>query len=84
VQANAVRIGHTHCDLSFERNGCHARPSYTRGGGVICCVVVVTAHLERLAYGTLKMNGSEIIGLVLSVGLSIYLAIALLKPEWFA
>ena len=30
------------------------------------------------------MNGSEIIGLVLSVGLLVYLAIALLKPEWFA
>jgi K+-transporting ATPase KdpF subunit len=30
------------------------------------------------------MNGSEIIGLVLSVGLLAYLTIALLKPEWFA
>jgi K+-transporting ATPase KdpF subunit len=30
------------------------------------------------------MNGSELIGLVLSVGLLIYLTIALLKPEWFA
>lgn len=30
------------------------------------------------------MSGSEIIGLVLSVGLLIYLTIALLKPEWFA
>lgn len=30
------------------------------------------------------MNGSEAIGLVLSVGLMIYLLIALLKPEWFA
>jgi K+-transporting ATPase KdpF subunit len=30
------------------------------------------------------MNGSEIIGLVLAVGLLVYLAIALLKPEWFA
>jgi K+-transporting ATPase KdpF subunit len=30
------------------------------------------------------MNGSEIIGLVLSVGLLVYLMIALLKPEWFA
>jgi K+-transporting ATPase KdpF subunit len=30
------------------------------------------------------MNGSEIIGLVLSLGLLLYLAIALLKPEWFA
>jgi K+-transporting ATPase KdpF subunit len=30
------------------------------------------------------MNGSEIIGLVLSVGLLVYLTIALLKPEWFA
>jgi K+-transporting ATPase KdpF subunit len=30
------------------------------------------------------VNGSEILGLVLSVGLLVYLAIALLKPEWFA
>ena len=30
------------------------------------------------------MNGSEVVGLVLSVGLLVYLAIALLKPEWFA
>jgi K+-transporting ATPase KdpF subunit len=30
------------------------------------------------------MNGGEIVGLVLSVGLLIYLAVALLKPEWFA
>jgi K+-transporting ATPase KdpF subunit len=30
------------------------------------------------------MNGAEIVGLVLSVGLLVYLAIALLKPEWFA
>ena len=30
------------------------------------------------------MNGGEIVGLVLSVGLLVYLAIALLKPEWFA
>ena len=30
------------------------------------------------------MSGAEMIGLVLSIGLLIYLAIALLKPEWFA
>jgi K+-transporting ATPase KdpF subunit len=30
------------------------------------------------------MSGSEAIGLVLSLGLLLYLAIALLKPEWFA
>ena len=30
------------------------------------------------------MNGSEIVGLVLSVALLAYLTIALLKPEWFA
>jgi K+-transporting ATPase KdpF subunit len=30
------------------------------------------------------MSGSEIVGLVLSIGLLIYLTIALLKPEWFA
>ena len=39
---------------------------------------------ERSAHGRQAMNGSEIIGLVLSVGLLVYLAIALLKPEWFA
>jgi K+-transporting ATPase KdpF subunit len=30
------------------------------------------------------MSGVELVGLVLSVGLLIYLTIALLKPEWFA
>jgi K+-transporting ATPase KdpF subunit len=30
------------------------------------------------------MNGSEVVGLVLSAGLLVYLVIALLKPEWFA
>jgi K+-transporting ATPase KdpF subunit len=30
------------------------------------------------------MSGSELIGLVLSLGLLVYLSIALLKPEWFA
>ena len=30
------------------------------------------------------MTGVETIGFLLSIGLLIYLAIALLKPEWFA
>ena len=30
------------------------------------------------------MNGDEAIGLMLSLGLLMYLVIALLKPEWFA
>jgi len=30
------------------------------------------------------MSGAEIIGLMLSVTLLVYLALALLKPEWFA
>jgi K+-transporting ATPase KdpF subunit len=30
------------------------------------------------------MSGSEIVGLVLSLGLLGYLTTALLKPEWFA
>lgn len=30
------------------------------------------------------MNGSELIGLLLSIGLLVYLTIAMLKPEWFA
>jgi K+-transporting ATPase KdpF subunit len=30
------------------------------------------------------MNGSELIGLALSLGLLTYLTVALLKPEWFA
>ena len=30
------------------------------------------------------MSGTEVVGLVLSVGLLVYLAIALVKPEWFA
>lgn len=30
------------------------------------------------------MNGSEVVGLVLSLGLMVYLILALLKPEWFS
>jgi K+-transporting ATPase KdpF subunit len=30
------------------------------------------------------MNGDDVVGLVLSLGLLLYLVIALLKPEWFA
>ena len=30
------------------------------------------------------MSGSEVVGLVLSLGLLVYLTVALLKPEWFA
>jgi K+-transporting ATPase KdpF subunit len=30
------------------------------------------------------MNGSELAGLILSLGLLIYLTVALLKPEWFS
>jgi len=30
------------------------------------------------------MSGSEVVGLVLSLELLVYLVIALLKPEWFA
>jgi K+-transporting ATPase KdpF subunit len=30
------------------------------------------------------MNGDEVVGLMLSLGLLVYLVIALLKPEWFA
>jgi K+-transporting ATPase KdpF subunit len=30
------------------------------------------------------MNATEVVGLVLAVGLLAYLTIALLKPEWFA
>ncbi|HYO25834.1 MAG TPA: K(+)-transporting ATPase subunit F [Lacipirellulaceae bacterium] len=30
------------------------------------------------------MNGGELVALVLSLGLVAYLAVALLKPEWFS
>ena len=30
------------------------------------------------------MNGSDIVGFVLSLALLAYLTVALLKPEWFA
>lgn len=30
------------------------------------------------------MNATELVGLVLAVGLLAYLTIALLKPEWFS
>lgn len=30
------------------------------------------------------MSGVEVVGLALSLALLVYLAVALLKPEWFA
>ncbi|HEY2826934.1 MAG TPA: K(+)-transporting ATPase subunit F [Pirellulales bacterium] len=30
------------------------------------------------------MNGAELVGLLVSAGLLVYLVIALLKPEWFS
>jgi len=30
------------------------------------------------------MNGTEVVALVISLGLFVYLVVALLKPEWFA
>jgi K+-transporting ATPase KdpF subunit len=30
------------------------------------------------------MNGAELVGLIMSLGLMAYLVVALLKPEWFA
>jgi K+-transporting ATPase KdpF subunit len=30
------------------------------------------------------MTGTEIVGLLVSAGLLVYLVIALLRPEWFA
>jgi K+-transporting ATPase KdpF subunit len=30
------------------------------------------------------MNGSEILGLIVSLALLVYLTLALLKPEWFS
>ncbi len=30
------------------------------------------------------MSGVEVVGLLLAVGLFLYLIVALLKPEWFA
>jgi K+-transporting ATPase KdpF subunit len=38
----------------------------------------------RPADGREAMNGTELVGLVMSLGVLIYLLIALLKPEWFA
>ncbi len=38
----------------------------------------LVAFLEK------NMNGAELVGLVVSAGLLVYLVIALLKPEWFA
>ena len=50
----------------------------------VCRSDVAAGAARRPAARRPAMNGSEIIGLVLSVGLLVYLAIALLKPEWFA
>ena len=51
-----------------------------------CCrrFSLAAAGAKRSADGGQEMNGPEIVGLVLSVGLLVYLTIALLKPEWFA
>jgi K+-transporting ATPase KdpF subunit len=38
----------------------------------------------RLVARRWEMNGVELVGLIVSAGLLLYLVIALLKPEWFA
>ena len=48
------------------------------------CVDVGPDRDVRAAARGWAMNGPEIIGLLAAVGLLAYLAIALLKPEWFA
>jgi K+-transporting ATPase KdpF subunit len=46
---------------------------------------LVVARPVGLAHGRqTAMNGTELVGLLLSLALLVYLAIALLKPEWFA
>jgi K+-transporting ATPase KdpF subunit len=62
----------------------HARSIDARNRGDVCCELLVVDRVERRSYGRQTVNGSEVIGLVLSVGLLVYLTIALLKPEWFA
>jgi K+-transporting ATPase KdpF subunit len=48
-------------------------------GRIGCAPLIV-----RKAHGRLDVNGVELVGLVLSLGLIVYLFVALLKPEWFA
>ena len=71
--------------LSLRRDCIHrARFVDALGGSVVCHVMLAVDCIERCARGRPTVNGSEMIGLVLSVGLVVYLTIALLAPEWFA
>jgi K+-transporting ATPase KdpF subunit len=52
--------------------------------GRFCGSDVGADPVVRLAHGRRPMNGTEILGLIVTVGLLAYLTIALLKPEWFS
>jgi K+-transporting ATPase KdpF subunit len=75
VRPGMRRLAGEVCDERFRR---------VDDGAGVCRVIVVVRRVVRRIDGRPVMNGSEVIGLVLSVGLLVYLVIALLKPEWFA
>jgi K+-transporting ATPase KdpF subunit len=58
----------------------HHNPNDT---GVQRCFHFSLGHVPSLARRE-EMNGVELVGLVTSVLLLVYLTIALLKPEWFS
>lgn len=69
---------------TFKLRGTYVGLLFTFDRRTICSLILAAHRVVRRPDGNQIMNGSEIIGLVLSVGLLVYLTIALLKPEWFA
>jgi K+-transporting ATPase KdpF subunit len=54
-----------------------------RDGELWRCVVAAPRRGHTIIHGITKMSGVELIGLVLSLLLFVYLFVALLKPEIF-
>jgi len=52
--------------------------------GRVCGSDLGADPVVRLALGRPTMTGSEILGLLVTIGLLAYLTVALLKPEWFS
>ena len=79
-----ARHSHLRSGTHVPLENCYERFNFARGCISLWLVRVASTRPQRLADGRTPMSVAELVALVLSVGLLIYLAIALLKPEWFA
>jgi len=71
-------------DFDVESGTEHERSFCNRDClGVGSCLVAARRTVRALD-GRHAMTGTELIALLLSIGLMAYLIVALLKPEWFS